>query len=48
MDNQAAKIEAAIPGAKVTRVGEGIDVTFDEKIQMVQKWVYSSITINIT
>ncbi len=30
MDNQAAKIEKEIPGASVKRVGEGIDVTFDE------------------
>ena len=30
MDKQAEKIKNEIPGAKVERVGEGIDVTFDE------------------
>jgi len=30
MDKQAEKIKTEIPGAKVERVGEGIDVTFDE------------------
>lgn len=30
MDRQAEKIEEEIPGAEVTRVGEGINVTFDE------------------
>jgi outer membrane protein OmpA-like peptidoglycan-associated protein len=30
MDKQAAKIKAEVPGAKVVRVGEGIEVTFDE------------------
>ena len=30
MDKQAEKIRTEIPGAKVERVGEGIDVTFDE------------------
>ena len=30
MDKQAQKIEEEIPGAEVTRVGEGIDVVFDE------------------
>ena len=30
MDRQAEKIRTEIPGAKVERVGEGIDVTFDE------------------
>lgn len=30
MDRQAERIESAIPGAEVTRVGEGINVTFDE------------------
>jgi len=30
MDKQAEKIQTEIPGAKVERVGEGIDVTFDE------------------
>ncbi|SDB38249.1 Outer membrane protein OmpA [Flavobacteriaceae bacterium MAR_2010_188] len=30
MDRQAEKIEQEIPGAKVERVGEGINVTFDE------------------
>lgn len=30
MDKQAAKIKTEIPGAKVERVGEGINVTFDE------------------
>ncbi|MEO7444093.1 MAG: OmpA family protein [Ferruginibacter sp.] len=30
MDRQAEKIKAEIPGAKVERVGEGINVTFDE------------------
>ncbi len=30
MDKQAQKIETEIPGAKVERVGEGINVTFDE------------------
>lgn len=30
MDRQAEKIKAEIPGAEVTRVGEGINVTFDE------------------
>ncbi|UNY98076.1 OmpA family protein [Zhouia spongiae] len=30
MDRQAEDIKAAIPGAEVTRVGEGINVTFDE------------------
>lgn len=30
MDKQAQKIEQEIPGAEVTRVGEGINVTFDE------------------
>ncbi len=30
MDRQAEKIKTEIPGAKVQRVGEGIDVTFDE------------------
>ena len=30
MDRQADKIKTEIPGAKVERVGEGIDVTFDE------------------
>ncbi len=30
MDKQAEKIKSEIPGAKVVRVGEGIDVTFDE------------------
>ncbi|RAV29304.1 OmpA family protein [Sinomicrobium soli] len=31
MDRQAERIEEEIPGAEVTRVGEGINVTFDEK-----------------
>ena len=30
MDRQAEKIKTEIPGAKVQRVGEGINVTFDE------------------
>lgn len=30
MDKQAQKIEEEIPGAVVTRVGEGIDIVFDE------------------
>ena len=30
MDKQAEKIKSEIPGAKVVRVGEGIEVTFDE------------------
>ncbi len=30
MDKQAEKIKTEIPGAKVERVGEGINVTFDE------------------
>jgi outer membrane protein OmpA-like peptidoglycan-associated protein len=30
MDKQAKEIEQEIPGAEVTRVGEGINVTFDE------------------
>lgn len=30
MDRQAEKIKQEIPGAKVERVGEGINVTFDE------------------
>lgn len=30
MDKQAQKIEEEIPGAEVTRVGEGINVVFDE------------------
>ncbi len=30
MDRQAEAIEVAVPGAEVTRVGEGINVTFDE------------------
>jgi outer membrane protein OmpA-like peptidoglycan-associated protein len=30
MDEQAKKIEQEIPGAEVERVGEGINVTFDE------------------
>ncbi|WP_027391404.1 OmpA family protein [Aquimarina latercula] len=30
MDKQAQKIEEEIPGAEVTRVGEGIDIIFDE------------------
>jgi len=30
MDKQAEKIRTEIPGAKVERVGEGINVTFDE------------------
>ncbi|MCB0445567.1 MAG: OmpA family protein [Gelidibacter sp.] len=31
MDRQAERIEEEIPGAQVERVGEGINVTFDEK-----------------
>ncbi|MCG2461309.1 OmpA family protein [Flavobacteriaceae bacterium F89] len=31
MDKQADKIEQAVPGAEVTRVGEGIQVVFDDK-----------------
>ena len=31
MDKQAQRIEEEIPGAEVERVGEGINVTFDEK-----------------
>lgn len=30
MDQQAQEIENTVPGAEVTRVGEGINVTFDE------------------
>lgn len=30
MDRQAERIEEEVPGAQVTRVGEGINVTFDE------------------
>lgn len=30
MDRQAEKIQKEIPGAKVERIGEGIEVTFDE------------------
>ncbi len=30
MDRQAERIEEELPGAQVTRVGEGINVTFDE------------------
>jgi len=32
MDKQAKEIESKVPGAKVERVGEGINVTFNEKI----------------
>jgi len=31
MDRQAERIEDEVPGAEVTRVGEGINVTFDEE-----------------
>lgn len=31
MDRQAEKIEEEIPGAEVTRIGEGINVTFNEE-----------------
>ena len=31
MDKQADKIEAAVPGAEVKRVGEGIQIIFDDK-----------------
>ena len=31
MDKQADKIEAAVPGAEVKRVGEGIHIIFDDK-----------------
>lgn len=31
MDKQADKIEAAVPGAEVKRVGEGIQVIFDDR-----------------
>ncbi len=31
MDRQAERIEEEVPGAEVTRVGEGINITFDEK-----------------
>lgn len=31
MDKQANKIEAAVPGAEVKRVGEGIQIIFDDK-----------------
>ena len=31
MDRQAEKIEETIPGAEVSRVGEGINVTFNEE-----------------
>lgn len=31
MDRQAERIEEEVPGAEVTRVGEGINVTFDEQ-----------------
>lgn len=31
MDRQAERIESEVPGAEVTRVGEGINVTFDEE-----------------
>ena len=31
MDKQAQRIEQEIPGAEVERVGEGINVTFDEE-----------------
>ena len=31
MDKQAAKIEEAVPGAEVERVGEGIQVVFDDR-----------------
>lgn len=31
MDKQADKIEAAVPGAEVNRVGEGIHVIFDDR-----------------
>lgn len=31
MDRQAERIEEEVPGAEVTRVGEGINVTFDEE-----------------
>lgn len=30
MDRQAEAIEASVPGAEVTRIGEGINVTFDQ------------------
>ncbi|GGX03073.1 OmpA family protein [Aquimarina muelleri] len=30
MDKQAQKIESEIPGAEVTRVGEGVNIVFDE------------------
>lgn len=32
MDKQAKQIETSVPGAKVERVGEGINVEFNEKI----------------
>lgn len=32
MDKQAKQIESSVPGAKVERVGEGINVEFSEKI----------------
>ena len=31
MDKQADKIEEAVPGAEVKRVGEGIEIVFDDK-----------------
>ena len=31
MDKQADKIEEAVPGAEVKRVGEGIQIVFDDK-----------------
>ena len=31
MDKQADKIEAAVPGAEVKRIGEGIQIIFDDK-----------------
>jgi outer membrane protein OmpA-like peptidoglycan-associated protein len=41
MDKQAKEIETKVPGAKVDRVGEGINVEFNEKIL----FAFSSFTL---
>ena len=46
MDEQAKEIEQEIPGAEVERVGEGINVTFDESTEKYNINSKSQATLN--
>jgi outer membrane protein OmpA-like peptidoglycan-associated protein len=48
MDKQANKIEQAVPGAEVRRVGEGIQVVFDDKSGVTFAFNSADLTADAT